>query len=84
MARGERHGTVVRVRERKRATGEELSMAIRGLLLVSVDVLRAAGEVRTLDVEWIEENVRIPGTGDTEVSQDHIRRGRAGSVGEAR
>lgn len=66
MARGERRGKVVRVRDRARVTGEELSMAIRGLLLVSVDVLRAAGEVRTLDVEWIEENVRIPGTGDTE------------------
>ena len=60
MTRRNSRGNAVRVRERGGATEEELVLALKGLLVASVDVLRAAGEVEMIDRDWIEANVRFP------------------------
>jgi hypothetical protein len=60
VARRNSRANAVRVRERGRATQEELVVALKGLLMASVDVLRAAGEVEMIDRDWIDANVRFP------------------------
>ena len=60
MARRNSRANAVRVRDRGRVSQEELVVALKGLLVASVDVLRAAGEVEMIDRDWIEANVRFP------------------------
>lgn len=51
--------TAVQLRDRERVTEKELSRGLRGLLRVSVDVLRSSGDVQVVDRRWIDENVRF-------------------------